>query len=493
MIDYPTYQRIHALHHHEGLSARQIAKELMLNEKTIISWLKKARYTARETVRKPSLLDPFHDRIRQLLHQHNYSAMQVFKFLQDDGFQGGYGIVKNYVHIVRPPRKKAFLSLHFDPGSCAQVDWGYAGIVRVGQTRRRMSFFVMVLCYSRMMYVEFTLGETQEQFLSCHQHAFEYFGGVPRKIMIDNLKSAVLSHPLNDQAVYHPRYIDFSGHYGFEIRACNVRSPYEKGRVERAVRYVKDSFLRGMQLDLFAPILPATRKWLDSTANTREHKTTRKRPIDLFNAEERPVLLPLNQQPYDVGVPRIVHAGKQFRVTLDTNRYSVPAEYASRQLTMRVYPQRVLFYHQQKLIAEHPRCYDRHQDLLIPEHQRQLLQQRRNARQQQHMRRFLRLSPDAEAFYTALEQCRFNPAEHLRKIIALCEIYGDERVGRAIEDAHEFRAYSSEYITNILEQQTRLLPEPGALHLTRREDLLDLELPDPDLSIYDLPDEKDLS
>lgn len=496
MIDYTTYCRIHTLHHEQHMGIRKIARELKLDRKTVALWLSKERYEPRESTKKVSILAPWHERIKQMIHQHNYSAIQVFRFLQDEGYTGGYGTVKNYVRLVRPPQNKAFLCLHFDPGECAQVDWGYAGRVRVGSTRRRMSFFVMVLCYSRMMYVEFTLGETQEQFLACHQHAFEYFGAVPRKIMVDNLKSAVLQHPAHNDVVYHPRYVDFAGHFGFEIRACNVRAPYEKGRVERAVRYVKESFLRGMQLDLFAPILPATKEWLDTVANVREHKSTQQRPIDLFKDEERPAMLPLHPQPYDVGLSRPTSANAQFRVTLDTNRYSVPAEYASKRLVMRVYPDRVLIYHRQKLIAEHVRSFDRHQDLLIPEHQRDLLRQRRNARQQQHLKHFLRLSADSEAYYSAMEQRRLNPMEHLRKIIALCEIYGDDQVGRAIEDACELGAYSSEYIINILEQRNRQLPEAGALHLTRREDLLELELPGPDCSIYDnleQNNQKDLS
>ena len=152
---------------------------------------------------------------------------------------------------------------------------------------------------------------------------------------------------------------------------------------------------------------------------------------------------------------------------------------------MRVYPERLAIYHEHKLIAEHPRRYDRHQDYLNPDHQRQLLQQRRKAWAQQLLRRLLRLSPQAEEYYRQLETRRLSPAVHIRRIVALSEIYGDEAVGRAIEDALEYQAFSSEYIANILEQRARKLPEPGALHLTRREDLLDLELPEPDMSIYD--------
>jgi len=483
MIDYVTYCRIHALKG-EKLKAGQIAKDLGLHPETVARWLKETSYTPRKSPRRQSLLDPFRDTVTRMINTHDYSAMQIHKRIREAGYKGGYTIVKEFVRKVRPPRSTPYLTLRFDPGECAQVDWGSAGAISVGNTRRRLSFFVMVLGYSRMMYVEFTLGETQEQWLACHQHAFDYFGGCPQRVMVDNLKSAVLSHPAGHPAIFHPRYMELAAHYGFEIRACNVRSPNEKGRVENGVRYVKGSLLRGLGLEQFAPINPAAREWLDTVANVREHGMTHQRPIDLFK-REKPQLSALPINTYDVGVPRAVTASAQFRVTLDTNRYSVPSAYASRRLTTRIYPERLLIYHDGKLIAEHPRRYDRHQDYLNADHQSELLVHKRRAREQQRLMHLLRLTPRAEEYYRQLQERRLNPAVHIRKIIALTEIYGEGAVARAIDDALEYQAFSSEYITNILEQRARLLPAPGALHLTRREDLLDLELPAPDLSVYD--------
>jgi len=163
----------------------------------------------------------------------------------------------------------------------------------------------------------------------------------------------------------------------------------------------------------------------------------------------------------------------------------VPAEYASTPVTLKVYPDRLCIYHQAQLIARHPRCYDRHQDKEHPDHPKALLAHRHRAREQQLLGRFLRLSPKAEAYYQALEQRRLNPRHHVQKIVALSEIYGVEAVARAMDDAFVFQAFSCEYIANLLESRQRLLPEPGALHLTRRQDLLDLEMPEPDLSAYE--------
>jgi len=170
---------------------------------------------------------------------------------------------------------------------------------------------------------------------------------------------------------------------------------------------------------------------------------------------------------------------------VDTNRYSVPARYASAALTLKAFPNRLCFYHQEQLVAEHVRSYDRHQNFEHPDHAAPLLAQRQTARQQQLLIRFLALSPQAPEYYRQLETRRSVPRHHVQKIVALGEIYGPEKVGRALEDAGHYDAFSAEYIANILEQRERKLPEPGALHLTRQLDLLELELPEPDLSVYD--------
>jgi hypothetical protein len=304
--------------------------------------------------------------------------------------------------------------------------------------------------------------------------------------MIDNLKTAVLSHPRGQPAVLHPRYLDFARHYGFEIRACNVRAAHEKGRVERSIGYVKQSFLAGLELSSLAAVATAAARWREEVANVRVHGETRQTPAALF-ALERPALQPLPPTLYDVSVVRSVVATRRFRVHFDGNRYSVPAEYAGSRVSLQADPQQVRLYHHNQLIAEHTRCYERGRDCENPEHVRALLVHRRRARTQQLLQQFLQLSPLAETYYAELHRRRFNAALHVAKIVALAEIYGREAVARALADAGEFHAYSSEYIANLLEARQRQLPEPGALHLTRAQDLLDLELPAANLNLYESP------
>jgi transposase len=484
MIDYETYCKIKDYHDNRGLTAAQIARELHLDKRTVARWLAAKKFQRRKAARRPSKLDPFKPQIRRWLERHPYTAAQIFLRLRDSGYTGGITIVKDYVRQVRPRRAPAFLTLAFAPGECAQVDWGQFGSINVGRTRRRLSFFAMVLCHSRMLYVEFTLSETMEHFLACHANAFAFVGGVTTKVMVDNLKSAVLRRVIGQAPVLNPRYQDFADHFGFTIVPCGVGQPHEKGRVENAVGYVKKNFLAGAELTDFCLVNPAARHWLETVANVRVHGTTKRKPVEMFQTE-RAALRPLPPRPYDVGVCQLVRANSQFRVRVETNTYSVPAEYAGASLTLKCYPDHLCLYHQDKLIARHIRSYDRYQDFEDPDHPRALLQQRRRARDQKLLLRLLSLTPKAEAFYQGLVDRRLNVLHHVRKIVALSEIYGPQQTARALEDALEFQAFRCEYIANLLEQRQRLLPEPGALHLTRRQDLLELDLPEPNLGLYD--------
>jgi transposase len=483
MIDFDLFARIKNYHEQKGLNAAQIARELELDPRTVSNWLKEKHFRQRSPVFRKSKLDPFKDSIIAMLEAHPYTAAQILQRVREDGFDGGYTILKDYVHKIRPKRGPAFLKLSFAPGECAQVDWGSYGSIRVGESSRRLSFFVMVLCYSRMMYLEFTVSQTMEHFLSCHQNAFAAFGSVPKKIMVDNLKSAVLKRIIGAAPVFNPTYLDFANHHGFTITPCGVRKGNEKGRVENGVGYVKKNFLAGLDLPEFHAMAPAAAQWLDGIANVRIHGETRRKPVEMFE-EEKASLLHLPPYPYDIGAITRVRVSTQFRITVETNHYSVPAEYAGAGLTLKTYPDRLCMYHGDKLIARHARSYDRHQDIEDPDHPKELIAQRKKARDQKIFMRFLALCSKAKDYYRELEKRRMNPRHHVQKIVALSEIYGLDSVARAMEDAFVFQAFSCEYITNLCEQRSRHLPEPGALHLTRRSDLLDLEVEQPDLSIY---------
>jgi len=485
MINYSVFCQLRQLADQKHLNVAQIAEELNLDPRTVALWVARPRYQPRQSPQRTSKLDPFKGQIVALLERHPYTAQQVLQQLKTQGYAGGYSILKEFVRRVRPVRKPAFLMLEFAAGECAQVDWGSYGSITVGSTRRRLSFFVMVLCYSRMIYVEFTLSEGMEQFLSCHRHALEFFGGCPQKIMIDNLKVGVLEHPPGMEPRFHPRYLDFAAHHAFIPVACQVKKANEKGRVESGVGYVKKNFLNGLELPPFPALNPAARQWRDTVANVRLHGEIHCKPLERF-AQEKPLLRPLPALPYDCAVLRPTCANGCCRVVLDTNRYTVPYLYASQKLTLKIYPDQLLLYHQEKLIATHLRSYDRHQDIRNPDHIQELLVHRHRAREQTCLQAFLSLGPQADLYVRKLQEKRLNAPHHIQKIVALGQLYSPDKVARALEDALSFEAYGWEYIANILEQRERQPIVPSPLHLTRRQDLLELDLPPADLNLYEI-------
>ena len=484
MLNYETFCQIRDHLGRQRLTVAQTARALALDPRTVAKWARVEQFHPRAGAARVSKLDAYKGQIVRWLDAHPYSAQQIFQRLREAGYSGSLTLVKDYVHRIRPHPPEAFLKLDFAAGECAQVDWGEFGTIAVGSTRRRLSFFLMVLCYSRRLYLEFTVSQKMEFFLACHENAFAAFGGVSSRIMVDNLKSAVLQRLIGAAPVFNPKYLDFSRHWGFEISPCNVRSGNEKGRVENAVGYVKKNLLAGLELADFAAMQPAATHWVDTVANVRIHGATHQRPMDRFE-DERAHLGRLNPAGFDLARVCTVRATKQFRVPLDTNHYSVPARYAGQMLTLKAYAERVCLYDADKLIARHPRSMDRHQDIEDPDHARELLANRKSAREQRLLVHFLALSPRAQAYREGLEAKRVNARVHLRKILALAELHGKEAVARAIDDGLELQAFSAEYIANILTARRRIGPEPAALKLTRRADLLDLELPEPDLSLYD--------
>ena len=223
--------------------------------------------------------------------------------------------------------------------------------------------------------------------------------------------------------------------------------PGEGRRVENGVGFVKKNLLAGLELADFSAMKPAATLWVDTVANVRIHRETHQRPIDRFE-DERAHLLPLNPAGFDLARVCTASATKQFRIPLDTNHYTVPSRYAGQRLTLKAYAERVCIYARDQLIALHPRSMDRHKQIEDPDHERQLLAQRSNAREQRLVVNFLALSPRAQGYLEGLEAKRVNARVHLRKILALAELHGKQAVARALDDGLELHAFSAEYIAN---------------------------------------------
>ncbi len=487
MITSEIFWDIHRLAQVDRLSPAQIAAKLSLSEATVRHWLAQKTFTGRKPRESSSTLDPYKPHVDKALRKHDYSAMQLLQQINELGYSGSYSTLQRYVNDVRPPRQTPYMELSFEPGEAAQVDFGSCGHIPFGQHNRRLSVFVMVLCHSRMLYAEFILFERLEHFLTCHGNAFETFGGVPGRVIVDNCKCAVRHHSRHGEVKFNPRYADFACHCGFQPVACNPHSPHEKGRVENAVGYIKKNFMSGRSFTSLEAANSALRLWLDNVANVRIHGTTKKQPSELFKAVERPVLKPLPALPFDCAAVQMRRADVRCRFSFDGNSYSVPDSCAGKRLTVKALPDRVLVYDKDCLVAKHVRSYDRNRTIVHPDHADGIRNKRRQDREQNLLRDFLALGSAASAFLQGLEHRQISPRTHLRRIMALTEIYGQDAVADALADALEFCAFRSEYVEHLVTLRARPEnPVGGALHVPRAGDMLDLRIDEPDMGQYDI-------
>jgi transposase len=467
----------------KGRSKRWVARHLGVSRSTVARALLAEHPPRRSGGRHGSALDGHMGWMQALLESEpGITAARIHAMLVERGVKAGTSTIREHVARLRPKATKAYLTLHFQPGECAQVDWGRAGVVEIEGTRRNLSLFVMVLAHSRMLYAELCLSEKMECWLAAHCRAFEYFGGVPQKVMHDNLKTAVIRHDAGTNPVFNPRYLDLARHYGFEPVACTPYRPNQKGRVENGVGYIRRAFLCGRPLEHPPALGEAMRHWLDTVANVRIHGTTHERPVDRFRNEQAKLLqLPL---PYDCCTILPCQANSQFRVIVDTNRYSVPPKYASRKLELRLYEDRVILYDGPRLVAEHVRSYARRKDRLTPAHEREILERNRHGRRQRQLSKFLDLCEESSRYLEELKQRRPDWSTHIARINALVGIYGEDATIRVLRDATDNNAFSADYIHSMLCMSAKSKPEAGPLHVTRGEDLLKLKSIKVDLDLY---------
>src|SRR5579864_4928831 len=355
-----------------------IASELSVHPDAVRHAIESDRFNRTESLRA-SVVDPYLGFIRETLDQHpRLRATRIFQMIGDRGYSGSVVQLRRAVSRLRPQKREPFLQLQLFPGEQAQVDWAHFGQVMVGRARRALSCFVMTLSYSRALYLEFFFDQTMENFLRGHVHAFEYWPGQPRVILYDNLKSAVLERRGN-QIQFHPRLIELSAHYHFAPRPCQVRAGNQKGRVERAIRYVRDSFWAGRAFTTLAECNRQALLWRDQVAHPRRWPGGDSRTVADVLAEEQSRLLPPALHAFSTDRIETVRSRKTIYVRFDLNDYSIPPEAVGRQLTLVASDITVRILDGSFEIARHARTYDRHQLVLDAAHQEAVLQIKRKA------------------------------------------------------------------------------------------------------------------
>jgi transposase len=475
----------------EGLSQRAIAQRLGCCHKTV----KKALAMDQPPGRNPrcsraSLLDPYKQQIDALLAKSpELSAVRVLEEIRrgDHGYHGGISLVRRYLRRIRRPRGRIYQEVDWQPGEALQVDWGECGRIRVGKIWRRIYVFVAVLCYSRLCYIEFSLAQRKADFYRALVHALEFIGGLPRKLIFDNLKAAVLNGS-GRTACLHPEFLALCGHYCLEAVPCARRDPESKGMVEAGVRYVKRNALAGREEELtrWEDYGPLAVYWRDQVANVRLHERTRERPVDRFE-KERPLLRPLPAIPFDTDEIVSALVSPLAQIEFDGNRYSVPPEAARQTVIVRANAAQVCVIYQGRELACHLRSYERGQRITQEEHQLATLQLRQRTRARGVERLFDDLGPEARAFHLELRRRPVKTTVHLRRMLNLVRLYGRAEVLAAITLAHQYQTYDAAYVEALVlqEQRRRELPSPTPLCPQRPELLEESDFEEPDPATYD--------
>jgi transposase len=437
-----------------------------------------------------SLLDPFKPKIQQLIEKYpRLSAVRVLEEIRKgpEGYSGQISIVRQYLREIRPYHGRVYQEVFYEPGEAMQVDWGTCGMVSIGNTLRRVSVLVAVLCYSRLCYIEFRLSQRKESFYRALAHALEFFGGSPLRIILDNLTSAIINGSGRNSCL-HPQFLAFCGHYYLEPIACERRDPESKGITEAGVRYVKRNALQGRdeELTCWEDYLRLAVYWRDEVANVRIHDTTKERPVDRFE-KERHVLRPLPPHGFDADELVSVTVTSHARVKFDGNRYSVPPDMIGKKVLLRASDKHVRVMHQDREVACHQRCYERGRLIRHEAHDLEALKRRQRVRANQLEKDFDALGEQARKFHLELRRRPVKTYVHLRRVLRLVQLYGREPVVAAIARANEYHTYDAAYVETILLQERRRqeLPSPTELRPQRRDLMEDIHLDEPDPGVYD--------
>jgi len=397
-------------------------------------------------------LDPFKPYVIQRLTElPELTATRLFSELKARGYPRSITLLRDYVAKVRRPRaRKAYLRVEPEPGEQAQVDWGSFGHLRVGSTQRPLSVFSMVLSWSRTLFIDFSFDQQMETFLRMHLRALEAFGGIPKKILYDNLKSVVLHH-VGSVVQFNPRFLAFAGHYLFEPVAAPVRYPEAKGRVEASIKFIRHSFFYGRSFSSLEDLRQQARDWCTQTANQRLHATTRARPAERLLVE-RPRLRALPARAFDTDLVLPLIVSKEARVHLDTNTYSVPPEHVGKTVYLRADDTTVRILCDGIEVACHTRSYDRRRAIEDPAHIEKLLERKTGAKGPKRKQRLESLTPESRLYLQEIARRKINLESEVDKLYRLIDLYGQPDVLAALGQALAKRTFGARYVRALVDQ-----------------------------------------
>jgi transposase len=469
----------------DGLSVRAISRRLHMARKTVRRILDRDRgKRKRRAAPRPTLLGRYDEVIRQMLSDTpELRAPAVLERLRPLGYQGGVSILRDRLRQMRPhAEREAFLTLDFAPGAAMQVDWADFGFALPG-CPRRVSAFVMVLCYSRMLYLEFVLSQAMGSFLRCMERGLGFMGGTTKADIFDNMKTVVLSHTAA-ATVFNHRFLEYARTRHFAAVACNVGRGNEKGRVERPIGFVRERFWPGCRPADLMDLNAKAMAWRDTFANNRVHEVTGKVPALVFQNIERRLLRPLGEAPFDTDDVESAGVTKSFRVRFDRNLYSVPPRLVGQSVVIRANDDAVAVFLGPKQVALHRRSWDVGQDIEHPAHREAALAKKPRAAAGDLPPALTELGEVGRRYFKVLAAGSRSIHREIVRLTLLVELFGESATSTAIDEVMRTGHVGAEYVEYVLRHKRGLAPQAQPLRLG--DPVLDaISFAEPDLSRYD--------
>lgn len=441
------------LHLVEHWPVGTIASQLGTHHSTVERIISQAGMPKVERAKGPSIIDAYLPFIHETLERYpTLSAARIYQMVCERGYPGGPSHFRQWIAQLRPRKTpEAYLRLQTLPGEQAQMDWGSFGYLQVGRARRRLMAFVMVLSYSRRIFLRFYHDAQMASFLHGHVQAFEVLG-VPRVVLYDNLKSAVLKR-YGKQVEFNPKLLALSAHYRYEPRPVAVARGNEKGRVERAIRYIRDNFFAARTVTDLESLNEQAAHWCTEIASRRPcPQDTDITIADAFE-RERGELRSTPVHPFECDDAVAVSIAKTPYARYDLNDYSLPHEYVRRELTIRASPSKVRIMDADQLLAVHPRSYDKGLVIEDAQHVDNLKRAKRNAAQHGTQYRLYQQVPSAESFLQHNLARGHRLARSLKELNEWLDQYGAPSLEQALQNALDQCCYHTSGVLQILEQQ----------------------------------------
>ncbi len=456
------------LYHAEKWPVGTISSQLKVHHDAVERVLSEDGLPKPERAPRPSIADKYLPFIKSVLKNYpKICASRIHAMVVERGYPGKGDHFRAIVRRIRPSKTpEAYLRRRTLPGEECQVDWGAFGTITIGKAIRKLAAFVMVLSWCRAIFLRFFVDMRMENFLRGHQEAFQHFEVVPRVALYDNLKSVVLERK-GDAIRYHPTFLKFSGHYRFEPRPVAVARGNEKGRVERAIRFVRTSFFAARTYKGLADLNRQADKWCEGLASDRRCPEDDALTVGEALEHERKYLLPLPDNPFPTDEREETRVRKQPYIRFDKNDYSVPFKLVRQTVVVLASPDTVRILHGNEVVASHHRSYSKGEQIEKEAHIKELVEHKANARRERAVDQLHHAAPHSGELLNRVAERGGGLGGTTTSLLGLLDTYGAEKLDKAIVEALEKETPHPNSVRMILErwrhEEGRSVPIPVEL------------------------------